>query len=41
MAEINIPQAEADALIEMEKHRTDDQDWLFPPPGDGIAVPLA
>src|SRR6185437_186560 len=40
MADANITQAEADSLIAMEKHRLDDQAWLFPAPGERIAVPL-
>jgi hypothetical protein len=40
MADINLTQAEADALIEMEKHRVDDNEWLFPSPGERIAIPL-
>jgi hypothetical protein len=40
MADIDIPQAEADALIEMEKHRVDDKEWLFAAPGERMAVPL-
>jgi len=39
MAEINLSQAEADALIKMEKHRVDNEKWLFPT--DGVAsIPL-
>ena len=39
MAEINLSQSEADALIKMEKHKVNDQKWLFP--SDGIiAIPL-
>ena len=40
MADIDIPQVEADALMTMEKHSVDDQDWLFPRPGDHLSVPL-
>jgi len=40
MADANITQAEADSLIAMEKHRLDDQAWLFSAPGERIAVPL-
>lgn len=40
MAEIEIPQAEADALIAMEKHRVDDKEWLFSAPGERLAIPL-
>ncbi len=41
MADIEIIQAEADALIEMEKHFVDDKDWIFPAPGERIALALA
>ena len=40
MADIDITQAEADALIAMEKHRVDDKNWLFPAPGGRLAVAL-
>ena len=40
MANINLTQDEADALMEMEKRRVDEQEWLFPPPGDRVAIPL-
>ena len=40
MADIDIAQAEADALIIMEKHRVDDTEWLFCPPGERLAIPL-
>jgi len=40
MAEINVPQNEADALIAMEKHRTDDKTWEYPPLGGQIQIPL-
>jgi hypothetical protein len=36
MADINLTQEEADALMEMEKRRVDDQEWLFPSPGDRV-----
>lgn len=41
MAEIDITQAEAEALIAMEKYRVDDREWLFTAPGERMAVPLA
>jgi hypothetical protein len=41
MADINLTQAEADALIAIEKKRADDSDYFFPPPGGRIAIPLA
>ena len=40
MADLDITQAEADALIAMEKHRADDKDCLFPPPGGRLAIAL-
>ena len=40
MAETNLTQAEADALIGMEKHRTSEQDWGIPMRGESISVPL-
>jgi hypothetical protein len=40
MADIDLLQDEADTLIAMEKHRVDDQQWLFPWPGGRLAVPL-
>ncbi|MBV9499496.1 MAG: hypothetical protein JO138_08980 [Acidobacteriaceae bacterium] len=40
MADINISQAEADALISMEKQRVDDKQWFFPEPGSRLAIPL-
>lgn len=40
MADINLTQEEADALMQMEKRRVDDQQWLFPAPGDRVAIPL-
>jgi len=40
MAEINLTQAEADALIEMEKQRADDTTHSFPSLGGSLVVPL-
>jgi hypothetical protein len=40
MADIEITQAEADALIEMEKRFVDDNDWTFPAAGELIALEL-
>jgi|SRR5665213_2719573 len=40
MADIDLAQAEADALIAMEKHRVNDNDLLFPVPGERLAIPL-
>src|ERR1035441_9933728 len=41
MADINLTQEEADALMAMEKRRVDEQEWLFPSPGGSTAIPLA
>lgn len=40
MADIDITQAEGDALIAMERHRVNDQEWLFSAPGEKLAIPL-
>ena len=41
MADIDLNQAEADALIAMEKRCADErQQWLFPAPGDHTAIAL-
>lgn len=40
MAEINLTQSEADALIAMEKLRVDDTRWDYPGLGGSISVPL-
>lgn len=40
MADIDITQAEADSLIAMAKHRADEDEWTFPPPGNRLAIPL-
>ncbi len=40
MAEVNLTQAEADALMVMEKHRVDETRYSYPNPGEFIAVPL-
>ena len=40
MADIDISQAEADALIGMDKQRIDDKQWLFPAEGGRLAIPL-
>jgi len=40
MADIAITQAEADALIEMEKRFVDDKDWTFPAAGERITLTL-
>jgi len=36
MAEINL----ADRLMAMEKRAVDEKEWLFPAPGDRVAIPL-
>ncbi len=41
MPEINLTQSEADALIVMEKVKTDDQSWGYPSFGGRISIPLA
>ncbi len=40
MADINITQTDADALIAIEKQRVDDKQWLFPAEGGRLAIPL-
>lgn len=40
MAEINLTQAEADALIAMEKHRASDDRVDFPMGGQSVVLPL-
>ena len=40
MAEINLTQTEADALIAMEKHRVNEERWDYPVLGGSISVPL-
>jgi hypothetical protein len=40
MADVDIPQAEADALIAMEKQCIEDKTWLFPEPGGRLEIPL-
>lgn len=40
MAEVNLTQTEADALIAMEKHRVDDSHYSYPNPGELITIPL-
>jgi hypothetical protein len=40
MADIDIPQAEADALIAMEKQCVESKSWLFPEPGGRLAIAL-
>ncbi len=40
MADINLTQAEADALIAMEKHRANDERTAFPVGGQSVIIPL-
>ena len=40
MPEVSLTQSEADALIAMEKHRLDEQEYDYPALGGSIAVPL-
>jgi hypothetical protein len=40
MADIEITQAEADALMQMEKRCAEEKEWLFPAPGQRLAIPL-
>ena len=40
MADTNLAQAEADALIAMEKRRSDDKAWNYPDLGGQITIPL-
>jgi len=40
MADINLTQAEAEALIAMEKHRLDDARWDYPGLGGSLNIPL-
>jgi len=40
MTDANLIQAEADALLAMEKRRVDDSEWNYPDLGGQITVPL-
>lgn len=40
MADLNLTQAEADALIAMEKHRSSDESNDFPMGGRSVTIPL-
>ncbi|MGB8658122.1 MAG: hypothetical protein WCE90_10125 [Candidatus Zixiibacteriota bacterium] len=40
MAEINLTQSEADALIAMEKIKLDDSRWDYPGLGGSLCIPL-
>jgi hypothetical protein len=41
MADMNLTQAEADALIALAKHRLDDTEWSYPATGGATSIPLA
>ena len=40
MADSGLTQAEADALIALEKRRVDEGEWRYPDLGGAITVPL-
>jgi hypothetical protein len=40
MADIDLSQSEADGLIAMEKHRTNEDLLTFPGPGERLDIPL-
>jgi len=40
MAEVDLLQAEADALLAMPKLRVDDTEWTFPPERGSVSIPL-
>lgn len=40
MADINLTQTDADALLAMEKHRAEDTQYEYPSLGGGIRIPL-
>jgi hypothetical protein len=40
MADVNLTQAEADALIAMEKHRVNEERYDFPMGGGTLVLPL-
>lgn len=40
MADVVLTQVEADALIALEKFRTDDTQWKYPSAGERLSVPL-
>jgi hypothetical protein len=40
VADINLTQDEADKLIAMEKCSVDSKEWLFPAPGERVAIAL-
>ena len=40
MADLDLTQAEADGLLAMEKHRSNDKDSTFPTHGESVSLPL-
>jgi len=40
MADLNLTQAEADALIALAKHRVDRTEWDYPDLGGEVSIPL-
>ena len=40
MADLNLTQAEADALIALAKHRVDTTEWDYPDLGGAVSIPL-
>lgn len=40
MTELNLTQSEADALMAMEKHRINEDQWDYPSLGGAISIPL-
>ena len=40
MAELNLNQAEAEALIALPKHRVDGTEWDYPDLGGAVSIPL-
>jgi hypothetical protein len=37
---MELSQAEADSLIQLEKHRADEERYMFPPPSGRLSIPL-
>ena len=40
MADTNLTQTEADALLAMEKYRSDDTEWSYPDLGGHVTISL-
>lgn len=40
MAELNLTQAEANALIALAKHQVDETEWDYPDLGGAVSIPL-